>query len=73
MTYAIHTDRAVDGTSIRQRLSDLAAGFGQRRAQHQVYRTTVRELSALSNRDLADMGIHAADIPTIARQAAYGA
>jgi uncharacterized protein YjiS (DUF1127 family) len=33
----------------------------------------VRELSALSDRDLLDMGIHPADIDSIARQAAYGA
>jgi uncharacterized protein YjiS (DUF1127 family) len=33
----------------------------------------VRELSALSSRDLADMGIQRAGIHAIARQAAYGA
>jgi uncharacterized protein YjiS (DUF1127 family) len=42
-----------------------------RRAQDRAYRTTVSELSALSNRDLLDMGIHRADIDSIARQAAY--
>lgn len=69
MTYLTQTDRTVGGTSLWQRLSDLTASLAKRRA----YRSTVRELSALSSRDLADMGIHRADIHTIARQAAYGA
>lgn len=73
MTTITQTAYAADGTSIRQRLSDLAAGLGQRRAQHQAYRSTVRELTAMSNRDLTDIGVHPADIRTIARQAAYGA
>jgi uncharacterized protein YjiS (DUF1127 family) len=73
MTYTIQTDRAVAGTPIWQRLSDLIAGFSHRQAQHRAYHSTVRELTALSNRDLTDMGIDQADIHTIARQAAYGA
>jgi uncharacterized protein YjiS (DUF1127 family) len=32
------------------------------------YRRTVRELSALSNRELNDLGINRADIPFIARR-----
>ena len=68
MTTITHTNRAAGGTSIWQHLSDLKAGL----AQHRTYRSTVRELSALSNRDLTDMGIHPADIHDIARQAAYG-
>jgi uncharacterized protein YjiS (DUF1127 family) len=34
------------------------------------YRETFKELSQLSNRDLADVGISRSDIPSIARQAA---
>ena len=33
------------------------------------YRRTVNELNALSNRELADLGIIRADIPFIARRA----
>ena len=33
------------------------------------YRRTVNELSALSNRELADLGISRGDIPFIARRA----
>jgi uncharacterized protein YjiS (DUF1127 family) len=73
MTYTTHTDPALSGTSVWRRLSDLRANLAERRAQDRSYRTTVRELSALSDRDLLDMGIHPADIDSIARQAAYGA
>jgi uncharacterized protein YjiS (DUF1127 family) len=41
----------------------------QRRA---VYSRTMRELQALSDRDLSDLGIHRAMIAEIAREAAYG-
>jgi uncharacterized protein YjiS (DUF1127 family) len=34
------------------------------------YRETFNELSRLSNRDLADLGITSADIPRIARKSA---
>ncbi len=73
MTYTTHTDRALTGTSLWQRLSDLRTKMAERRAQDRAYRTTVRELSTLSSRDLLDMGIHPANIDSIARQAAYGA
>ena len=33
------------------------------------YRRTVNELSHLSNRELADLGINRADIPFVARRA----
>jgi len=33
------------------------------------YRRTVNELSGLSNRELADLGINRADIPFVARRA----
>jgi uncharacterized protein YjiS (DUF1127 family) len=73
MTYATQSGHAVATTPIWQRLSDLTSSLGERRAQQRTYRSTVRELSALSHRDLTDLGIHPADIHAIARQAAYGA
>ena len=36
------------------------------------YRETYNELMRLSSRDLADLGINRAEIPTIARQSASG-
>ena len=38
-----------------------------------VHAKVLAELDAMSARDLLDIGVHPADIPAIARQAAYGA
>lgn len=57
-------------------LFDRAAGFGaaamQYLGQRRVYATTLSELQQLNDRDLADLGIHRAQIRDIAREAAYG-
>ena len=57
-------------------LTDRIAGFAKtlrtafdRRA---TYNRTVRELSALSTRELDDLGIHRSMISRIANEAAYG-
>ncbi|WP_376780373.1 DUF1127 domain-containing protein [Paracoccus jeotgali] len=42
------------------------------RARRAVYRQTVTELSHLSNRELADLGIHRSMITRIATEAAWG-
>ncbi len=58
-----------------QGLGRLAPLRGDLRARYEawkVYRTTVRELSALSNRELADLGVSRSGIDEIAREAAYG-
>jgi uncharacterized protein YjiS (DUF1127 family) len=47
--------------------------MADRYAKYQVFRTTVAELSNLSDRDLADLGIHRTEIGEIARNAANGA
>ena len=40
--------------------------------RRRVFKQTVRELQALSNRELADLGIHRAMITRVANEAAYG-
>jgi uncharacterized protein YjiS (DUF1127 family) len=37
-----------------------------------VYHRTLRELNALNDRDLADLGLHRATIVDVAAEAAYG-
>lgn len=60
------------------------AGFGHRVAavfedlkarysRYAVYRTTLTELGALTDRDLADLGINRSVIKSVALEAAYGA
>lgn len=41
--------------------------------QYQTYRQTIRELSSLSDRGLADLGLNRSMIKALAREAAYGA
>lgn len=69
MTYVTHSGHA----PIRQRLSDLSARWAERRAQYRTYRSTLDQLNAMSSRELTDIGIHPADIRSIAQEAAYGA
>ena len=44
----------------------------ENRARRAIYRQTVRELSALSNRELTDLGISRGTIHRLAHDAAWG-
>ncbi len=68
-THITHSDQVSDVTGFSVLVWHLRASAAQRRA----YNRTLRELQALSNRDLADLGFHYSEIPRIAREAAYGA
>ena len=68
MTY-INTVNTIEidlADRISRNLSGLFASFKRARLERQ----TVRELSALSNRDLDDLGINRSMIKSVARQAA---
>ncbi|EBA03027.1 MAG: DUF1127 domain-containing protein [Paracoccaceae bacterium] len=54
-------------------LSSTFAKIGQDLIKKRMYRITVKELSALSGSELADLGIHRAQIRSIAYEGAYGA
>ncbi len=49
------------------------AAYRVRTEQYRTYRRTIRELSDLSDRALADLGLSRSMIKSIAREAAYGA
>lgn len=53
-------------TTMARKVSSLYDNFRRWRR----YRTTVRELEQLSNRELNDLGIHRSQIHSVARQAA---
>lgn len=53
-------------------LSGFFDSLRARYAAYQVYRQTVRELNALGDRGLTDLGISRAMIPSLARETAYG-
>ncbi|RPE71936.1 uncharacterized protein DUF1127 [Pacificibacter maritimus] len=54
------------------RLTAVKASLAQRIADYRVYRETMVELEALSDRDLNDLGIGRSGIRSIALEAAYG-
>ncbi|MHA6347368.1 DUF1127 domain-containing protein [Roseivivax sp. CAU 1761] len=72
MAYA-QTLNDVRGTGLGNRLSALVAEFRANRARKRVYKQTVAELSMLSNRELADLGLGRSEIRRVAYQAAYEA
>lgn len=69
MAYATSTTRAL-GFGLRDRIAALVRVYNEGAARRQVYRQTVNELLALSDRDLADLGIHRTQIKRIAIEAA---
>ena len=71
MTY--FADTAANPTLIERfmaTVSTLAAEAAARQAKRRVYKTTLNELSVLSNRELADLGIARCEIRRIATEAA---
>ena len=57
--------------SFGARVSNYFNGLRARRAKYVVYRETLGELEALSDRELNDLGITRGEIRGIAYQAAY--
>jgi uncharacterized protein YjiS (DUF1127 family) len=49
---------------------DLRMRAQERRATRAAYSRTLNELSAMSSRELADIGLHRSDIPGVAAEAA---
>ncbi|SMY07703.1 DUF1127 domain-containing protein [Flavimaricola marinus] len=69
MAYA--TDTRTFGATFGERFSGLRASLADRYAKYKVYRSTMTELDTLSDRELADLGIHRSSIRAIAIEAAY--
>jgi len=59
------------GTGLMARLSTLVTEYRANAARRKVYRNTLRELDALSHRDLQDLGMNKSEIRRVAYQAAY--
>ncbi|MEJ1992824.1 MAG: DUF1127 domain-containing protein [Maritimibacter sp.] len=71
MAYASDIQTAQNGLLVR--INNVMKAIAEARAQRKVYVTTLNELNSLNYRELCDLGISAAEIPFIAREAAYGA
>lgn len=70
MAYVNSTRIAHNGFA--DRISALVAAMKAALQRRRVYKQTVRELSALTARELADLGIARSMVTTIAMEAAYG-
>ena len=70
MENALRSSAAINGNAA---LTNLFGAARTRFAQYRVYRQTVRELSALSDRNLADLGLSRSMIRSVARETAYAA
>ena len=70
MAYVKSTRSATIGFS--DRLGNIAKSVKLALHRRRLFNQSVRELNTLSNRELADLGIHASLIKQIATEAAYG-
>ncbi|WP_223163003.1 DUF1127 domain-containing protein [Roseivivax sediminis] len=65
--------RTIPQNAFGVRLSNLAADWRAALERRRVYKRTLNELAALSNRELADLGLHRSQLRSIAWQAAHEA
>ena len=57
--------------AINHRMGGFLNGVSQRFAQYRTYRRTLDELEALTDRDLADLGVSRHQLRAVAYRAAY--
>ncbi len=63
--------RVTSQSALVAKLYDMMDTVRQQRARRKVFNATFRELQALSNRELADLGLGRSEIRRVALQAAY--
>ena len=62
----------VSGNGLAERIGAIVKSFRLAAQRRAVYHQTVRELSGLTNRELADLGIARLNIEEVAHAAAFG-
>ncbi|MEF3046241.1 DUF1127 domain-containing protein [Pseudotabrizicola sp. L79] len=67
----VNSSRAAS-LGLADRIAALFKGMTEAMERRRVYNRTLRELRALSTRELADLGIHRSMITRVAMEAAYG-
>lgn len=72
MAYTTNPNRTFETTWLGQNLVRRWPELGERLALYRKYRTTVEELSNLSDRELADFGMDRSSIRDISREHVYG-
>ena len=68
MAFTVFPTRGIGG--FPRSFGDLRTRFAAARQRRAIYLRTQAELQALSDRDLADLGMHRTEIGRIAREAA---
>lgn len=58
--------------SLGTRLGEIRTAFAEAFAAWRLYRTTLKQLRELSDRELEDLGLSRTSLPRIAREATYG-
>lgn len=66
-----YTTSARIAPTLLDRLVAFKHDLSERRAKNRVFRETLHELQALSNRELADLGLSPANLKSVAYEAAY--
>lgn len=69
---AIAKAHLAEATGLRARMLKAIQRMQEQRARRAVYQQTIRELGALSSRELDDLGISRSMITRMAHDAAYG-
>lgn len=70
---AFFSDTNTQSAGLGARVSHIFANLVETLQRRKLARTTYAELAALSDRELADLGMVRADIRRVAREAAQGA
>ena len=68
MSYVNETSPLAAGRGLFGTLNDWRAAYARRRT----FRRTLRELQDLTDRELADLGLHRASLRAAAHEAVYG-
>jgi uncharacterized protein YjiS (DUF1127 family) len=66
------TNSRASRPGVAERVATLWAAFKDSRRRRALYGRTLRELNALTDRELSDLGIARIQIEDVAREAAYG-
>ena len=66
------TDTFAGNATLGERFTAFRTNWAESRARYTAYKITKTELDALSNRDLADLGLSRSMIKRTAIDAAYG-
>ncbi len=69
---ALAYDNTVQSSALMARIGFALRGFGESIIKAHQFRITVRELSALSSRELADLGLDRSNIISVAHESVYG-